>query len=313
MPRRKTALLKEARSGFSLIETTVVLVIVGIIGSTVAVLLMRQQRFYRGTSELIATRQSVRDGIDVLTTDIRGMSLADTARLLADSAIEFFSTVGTSVVCQQLSPSDVGLPPVSSSGSALTSFAAQPDTGDLAVFYVDSAPPTSHWYRYRIVAFNSRSISTTCPTSSAFASDADVVGAAKAYVLSLDAPLAGAVRAGSPVRFVRRGRYSLYRGSDGDWYLGYRRCNAVGAVASACGAIQPLSGPYRPYSPDATQSGLVLEYFDRGGGDARSAPLSLARVDVTARAASRESLLIEGARWTPADSAKVSVAVRNRL
>ena len=90
MPSRQTALLRQSRSAFSLIEMTVVLVIVGAIGSTIGLLLMRQQRFYRGTSELIATRQSVRDAIEVLTTDIRGMSVADTARLLADSAMEFF-------------------------------------------------------------------------------------------------------------------------------------------------------------------------------------------------------------------------------
>ncbi|HKR08492.1 MAG TPA: hypothetical protein VJS39_04820, partial [Gemmatimonadaceae bacterium] len=219
-------------------------------------------------------------------------------------------TVGRSAVCQQLAPSVVGLPPASALTSTLTSFAMQPDTGDLALFYVDSAPPSSRWHRYRIVAFNTRSISTTCPVSSGFASDADMASGAKAYAVSLDAPL-DAVRAGSPVRFVRRGRYSLYRASDGDWYLGYRRCNAIGA--SVCGAIQPLSGPYRPYSPDVNQSGLALQYFDRVGLDARAAPLSIARVEITARAASRQSLLVEGRQWTASDSAHLSVAARNRL
>jgi len=176
---------------------------------------------------------------------------------------------------------------------------------------VDSAPLASRWYRYRIVGFSTRAISTTCPATSGFASEGDAASGAKAYAVSLDAPLVAAIRAGSPVRFVRRGRYSLYRASDGDWYLGYRRCNAIGA--SVCGAIQPLSGPYQPYSSDADQSGLVFEYFDRTGSDPRAAPLSLARVDVTARAASRESFLVEGRRWTPNDSAHVSVAVRNRL
>jgi hypothetical protein len=114
------------------------------------------------------------------------------------------------------------------------------------------------------------------------------------------------------VRFIRRGRYSLYRASDGDWYLGYRRCNALGS--SVCGAIQPLSGPYRRYSSDPAATGLLFEYFDANGNrlGAGSSPLELARVDVTARAESRHHLIVEGRQSTPGDSATMSIAIRNR-
>src|SRR4051812_28278176 len=118
-------MLTRGRCGVSLIELTVVLAIVGVLGGSVGVLLIRQQRFYRGTSELITTRQSVRDAIEVLATDIRGMSVADTTRQLADSAVEFFATIGTSIVCQSLGPSEAGLPQATS-GAPLTSFATQP-------------------------------------------------------------------------------------------------------------------------------------------------------------------------------------------
>jgi len=35
-----------------------------------------------------------------IPTDIRGLSSADTVRLMADSAIELFASIGSSVVCQ---------------------------------------------------------------------------------------------------------------------------------------------------------------------------------------------------------------------
>ena len=306
MPAEETPLLKRPR-GYSLIELTVVLSIAAIIGSTIGLLLLRQQRFYLGSSELITTRQSVRDAIEVLTTDIRGMSVADSARLLADSAIEFFSTVGSSVVCQRLSDSDIGLTPA----AGLTSFAIQPDTGDLAVFYTDSGPSSQRWQRARIAAFSSRAAATTCPPESAFSGGLEAARVGAAFFVSLQAPLSGEVHPGSPVRFVRRNRYSLYRASDGDWYLGYRRCNAIGP--SICGTVQPVSGPYRAYSRDPTQSGLLFEYFDRAGARVATSPTRLARVDVTARAASRQNLLLEGRHWVPSDSARMSVAIRNRL
>jgi type II secretory pathway pseudopilin PulG len=296
------------RAAFSLIEICVVLAIAGILGSTLGVVLMRQQRFYRGTSELITTRQSVRDAVEVLTTDIRGMSVADTARLLADSAMEFFSTIGSSVVCEVLSSSQLTLPPAVTGGT-LTSFSTEPDTGDLALFYIDSGPVSERWHRYRILAFSSRSAASSCPSSSGLSRPEDA--SAKAFGVSLANSLDPGFHPGSPVRFVRRARYSLYRGSDGDWYLGYRRCNALGP--SVCGTVQPVSGPYRSYNRDVNQSGVAFQYFDRSGGVLQGSSLSLARVDVVAHAASRQSLFAERGPWIPADSARVSVAVRNRL
>ncbi|HXQ76588.1 MAG TPA: hypothetical protein VN797_00185, partial [Gemmatimonadaceae bacterium] len=114
------------------------------------------------------------------------------------------------------------------------------------------------------------------------------------------------------VRFVRRGRYSLYRASDGEWYLGYRRCDAAGLAG--CGGIQPLSGPYRPYSSNPLRTGLLFEYFDASGVrlGAGASPLSLARVDITARAESRQQVPVESRVIRPADSASLSIAVRNR-
>jgi prepilin-type N-terminal cleavage/methylation domain-containing protein len=298
--------------GFSLIELSVVLAIIGIIGSAIGMTLVRQQRFYRGASELLYARAGVRDAMEVLAADIRGMAVADTVRLLADSAIEMFASIGTSVVCQRQDAIEIGLPAaISLRGNTLTSLLTPPDTGDLALFYRDSVENGSHWERHRISSFASTAPGTSCPVGGAFGQSVDAPDG-KEFVVTVSSPLSGHVVSGAPVRFIRRGRYSLYRASDGEWYLGYRRCNAVGA--SVCGAIQPLSGPYRAHSSDPQSTGLRFEYFDATGSrlETSGSPLALTRVAVTARATSRHRLMIDGRARTPADSGTLSIAVRNR-
>jgi prepilin-type N-terminal cleavage/methylation domain-containing protein len=301
--------VRSTRHAFTLLELAVVLAILGVAGAAMGMLLVRQQRFYRGTRELLYAREGVRDALDVLAGELRGLAVADTVRLLTDSAVEIHSAIGSSVVCQS-SDREVGLPHAAPSGNTLSAFLTEPDTGDLALFYRATADSES-WEQHRIDAFSRRSLAAVCPAASGFSTAQDVATGLTGFQATLDVPLSSEVRPGAPVRFVRRGRYSLYRASDGAWYLGYRRCNAIG---SACGPIQPLSGPYRSYSRDPGATGLLLEYFDTHSNrlTATSSPLALARIDVTARAEGAP-LPIEGRSFRPADSATVSIAIRNRL
>ena len=301
------------RGGITLVELVVVLLLIGLVGTTIGRTLVRQQRFYRGTAELLHAREGVRDAMELLSTDIRGMAVADTVRLLADSAIEFFANVGNSIVCQRLGSTAVGLPAASSGrGNVLSAFPTAPDTGDIALFHSDSIVAGSDWERHRITGFGSRSLAVACPASSDFGRDVEVNAGSTGFLLELSTPLSAQIRVGAPVRFLRRGRYSLYRGSDGDWYLGYRRCNAVGA--STCGPVQPLSGPYRDYSSDPRRTGLLFEYFGRSGRGLTpdDSPLGLARIDITARAESRQRIDVDGRVSTPSDSATMTIAIRNR-
>ena len=298
------------RKGVSLIEVIVVLVLIGVVSGAIGNTLVRQQRFYRGTAELLQAREGVRDALELLSTDIRGMAVADTVRLMADSAIEFFANVGSSVVCQRPGATSLGLPGVAAGrGNVLTAFTTTPDTGDIAAIHNDS---TDAWERHRISGFGPRSLAVTCPASSELGRNANVISTTTGFLLELSTPPSPHIEAGAPVRFLRRGRYSLYRASDGEWYLGYRRCNAVGA--STCGAIQPLSGPYRGHSSDRSRTGLAFEYFDGSGKSLAlgESPVALARVDITARAESRHRINVEGRVSVPSDSATLSIALRNR-
>jgi hypothetical protein len=303
--------MQRRRHGLSLAELVVVVALAGLVGGAVGVTINRQQLFYRGASELHYAREGVRDAMEVMSTDIRAMSVSDTVRLRADSAIEFLAGIGTSVVCQSLG-NQVGLPARHPEANSLSAFLVEPDTGDIVMFHTRSAEGREEWERRRIVGFSSRPLASSCPPSSGFSTQPDLDAALTGFVVTLADPLPGGIEAGTPVRFLRRARYSLYRGADGHWYLGYRRCNALGA--STCGAIQPLSGPYGAYSADARATGLGFEYFDAYGqplGPSDS-PLMLARVDITARSERSPRIATSGRTGGISESASISVAVRNR-
>ena len=296
--------------GFGLVELLIALVIAGGMAAAMVATLARQQRFYSSAAAILDVRAQLRDAGDILATDIRGASLSLGTPVRADSALELFTTLGTSVGCTSAGVS-VGLPPtVLTSGANLTSLLALPDTGDLALLYVsDPLTNSAAWETHRIAAFSTRSVASACPASSGFTRIGET--GATAYEVTLASIPSASVRPGAPIHFVRRARYSLYRSSDNKWYLGYRRCAAMGP--SSCAAIQPVAGPYNGYSP--TQSGLVFRYFDRDGLELppASPTEALARVDIVVRGtSSRQANLAGDSRSRYRDSVVISVAPRNR-
>ena len=292
------------RPGFTLIEIVCVLGIMATVAGLVSATLVRQQRLYREISESVDVRRSVRDGISVLAEEIRGASAADTIRLLSDSAVELFTNLGSSVVCGAPSVSEVALAPVAAAAS-LTSWLALPDTGDLALIYRYASSTSANWERYRIRDVVAAPVTTACPPPTGFRN-----GGASSYVLTLS-PTPSGVIPGQAIRFIRRGRYSIYKSSDSRWYLGYRRCNAIGA--SVCGTIQPLSGYYQPYSADTSRTGLLFRYFDKSGQmlTGAGAGMGVARIQITARAVSPTGVIVYGTTKNARDSAGIAVSLRN--
>lgn len=304
-------------AGFTLIEMIVATAIAAVVGTTLMLTLSRQERFYSSASQMLRVRGQLRDGADVLTSDIRGAAIERYGLpLMTDTAVELFSTVGSSVICETPAGSTLFLPPAMlSNGAPLTSLLAQPDTGDIALIYAmpGGAPDSSQWIEARIARFSTRALATSCPPSTGFTSSSDVAGGELAYALTLTANPATGIRKGAPVRFIRRGRYSLYA-SGGQWYLGYRRCNAEGTPS--CGTVQPISGPYLPYKGAGDpEAGLVFRYFDASGGEITDQSLSTlaARIDIVLRGSTARAVALAGdARVRYRDSAVVSVSPRNR-
>lgn len=106
-------------------------------------------------------------------------------------------------------------------------------------------------------------------------------------------------------------RYSLYRASDGDWYLGAREWNPV---AVRFNTIQPVSGPF--LSPSL--GGLAFRYLDTLGSslatpvvDTRA--IALVRIELRGQTknASR-ALSAAGPPGKRSDSLSLVVLLRNR-
>lgn len=291
--------------GFTMAELTVSLALLGVLIAVVLQTLSAHQKVFRNFNERILRSEQLREGELALATDIRGSAIyADTLRLLSDSAFEFFATTGSGVVCTVSAQTIVLVPAGLSSGFILTSLPQPPDTGDLLAAYSapDSLTGARRWMRFRISSVSSASASSACPATTGFTAASD---AQKSSVkITLSGATAG-IAPGAPVRIVRRGRYSLYRSSEGDWYLGYKRCNAV---APGCSTVQPVSGPYLPYS-SGNGGGLRFRFVDALGVTVPSTrPLDVASVEVTLR-----SDVAAGGRVTGhgIDSALFLVSFRN--
>ncbi len=296
------------RLGFTVAELLVATAVAGITCGLMTMTIVRQQRFYSSASAILGVRAQLRDAADVLASDIRSASVASFGLpVMMDTAFEMYSVIASSVVCMSGSPTTMGLPPTTlTSGNTLTAMLAQPDTGDIAAIF---SSDSSRWENLRVAAFGSRSLATSCPASTGFTTLGD---AAAGYQLTLVAAPQVTVKAGSIVHFLRRARYSFYRSSDGEWYLGYRRCGV--STPFACSSIQPVSGPYHPYRASGG-GGVTFRYRDKYGGDVTSAALStsVARIDIVLRGQSASAISLAGdARQIWRDSVVVSVSPRNR-
>jgi hypothetical protein len=306
------------RAGFTVAELLVATAVAGIATALMTLTVVRQHRFFSSASEVIGVRSQLRDAADILTTDIRNASVGSLGLpVMTDTAIEMYTTIASSVACGPPAANAIGLPPSALvTGHTLTSILAQPDTGDIASIYAvpPGSPDSARWEAYRISAFAARSLATMCPASTGFTTPGDNFSGATGFSLTLASTPTSNVRAGAIIRFLRRARYSFYKSSDSEWYLGYRRCSV--GTPSSCASIQPVSGPYRAYKGSSNPSGIAFRYYDVNGAMLTNSTqsTSVTRVDIVLRGETAGNVALAGdTRRTWRDSVIVSVSPRNRV
>ena len=281
------------RRGASLVELTVVIVLLAVIGTATLGVVVHQERFYREQASAIDSRATVRDAASLLQSELRALTPTDgDLYAIGTTAVDFRATMAQSVICTiSSSRAQVTIPPEHlAAGAPLTWLGTQPEQGDTLLVLATDSSLGDRWDRHVLTA--PLSSAGSCPTSSGLTTTA--AEASAALTLSLSPPLDTAIASGALVRVVRRARYELYRASDSRWYLGYLDCLA--SRATPCNVVQPVAGPFAP-------GGVVFAYLDRAGAVTAN-PLRVARIDALAIAERRSSP-------TVLDSLATTIALRN--
>jgi len=301
-------------SGFTLAELTIALVLLGLVLGATMTVLVRQQKFYRSAGQISEVRDQLRQAIGAIPADLRGVSPGgNDFYALSDRSIEFRAVMGSAIICQITSPTDFLIPPLQlANGNTLTVWSSAPEVGD-SLFVYDDGPP-ARWDSLSISSITAVTGANGCPVASGFVQAADQANASYRITVPAGGPLAATVLNGAPIRFFRRAHYELYQATGGDWYLGYYDCRA--GRSPVCNPLQPLAGPYRPYSSSAPgTSGLLFSYFDNNGAALAASSASrpnVRRVQLSVRGQAQDVEISGMPEGSYNDSLVVSVGVRNR-
>jgi prepilin-type N-terminal cleavage/methylation domain-containing protein len=315
----RNATPRARQGGFTLVELLIAMVLMGIIGGAIVTLLLRQQRFYNSTNDLIQTRQQIRQAAAMLPADLRGISsVGGDIYVMTDSSIEFRSVFGSSVAC---TVDGAGgwvstVPQALLKGSAITNWAYLPSVNDSVAVYSDgiaTAAADDFWTVTQITAVLARTggASDGCPVTSGMVQNiaADLAATNPSYKLTI-LPKVPTVSPGASLRFFRRVHYSLYKAADNLWYLGYYDCKT--ARVPVCNTIQPIGGPFQAYANDGT-SGLQFTYYD-STGVVTATRANVARISLAVRGQGTSLVSFSGVKGgaTFRDSLRMEINLRNK-
>jgi Tfp pilus assembly protein PilX len=244
-----------ARRGTTLAELIVVLVIGTIVIALCATTLVGQRRAERETSASVAPASGADEALRTLESVLARVAVGDTVWARGDSALEWRATVGVALACA------AGADTVVVPDSGLTAWwESLADTGDVAALGAGAGT----WERHKIRFVHSRSSGGACGTAQ--------------HTLQLR-EVASTI--GQPVvRVVRRTRFMLYKGGEGDWWLGQRTCDDSAPLH--CTSAQPVAGPLAAppaglrFALDSSGAHLRITISVTAGSVVRTATVSIA-------------------------------------
>jgi prepilin-type N-terminal cleavage/methylation domain-containing protein len=293
------------RSGLTLVEVLIAIVLLGLVLTALTGVIMSQQRFYGGTAEILETRTNVRQVADILPSELRVVSPADSdIYAMTATSIDYRGSVGSAVVCaMNAGRTTITIPPTNTtSQNGTTAWLSTPQVGDSLLVYDQGATDASADDKWTVHEITAAPTSGTCTPFTASAAEA-----ALGFSLDVTPALSGDVRVGASIRFFRRARFELFNGPDGRGYLGFSDC--LPSRTPACSTVQAVSGPYLPLG--GSPEGITFAYVD-AADVATADPTLVARIDVRVRSETRGNIRMAGfqsGKYT--DSLTFSIAARN--
>lgn len=284
------------RRGFTLLEMLVVLALTSLVLGIVSIVGSRLHRELAGATGQIAAREQLATAAAILPLDLRSLSppAGDIRQGEArDTALEMRSVIASGATCGGTPTAPNVVPLLAEGGRHVTPSIEPGDT----LWILDDGDVGEGWTPIPIRALHS--VAGTCGAL-AIGPGRDVFDSQRLIGVDLRDSITG--RTGSFVRITRPIRYSIYRASDGLWYLGLRTWSS-GSVQF--NGVQPLSGPYDPPGLGGTRA----EYFDSAGNAVTSGALNtrdIARIEWLLRSSA-------SVRGLPVrDSTRLVIAIRNR-
>ena len=312
MPRLKLGgTPRRAKAAFTLVEVLVTLLIMGIIGTALTRVMVKQQQAYRDSAKEADMSREIRLTSSLLPAELRSTSSSGGDVLEMDEdKVTFLANIGSSIVCAKVGNTHVVLPPLNTAGITTTNWYSQPSVGDSVMLYNDSLSAGSEddvWTRRPINSFT-WGMFGFCP--GAPYTDPVLDAGKQRFMVGIGATgTPDSVKVGAVVRFARPVRYSIYAASSGRWYVGYQEY-----MNGAWTATEAVGGPYNRFLPgDANPSGLQFRYFDSTGVRLFNVAdrLSVSRVDVYLRANGGMAAVTERKQNLLRDSVMMRIAVRN--
>ena len=287
------------------------LTLFAIIGAATLRALDRQARFHGGMLAILEARSQHGAAHEAVAVELRSVSSAagDIGRL-SDSSIVFRLPVGGAVACAA-APGVLALAPDSvANGQSFARFRTTPQPGDTAWILDEGNTDASmddRWFGVHILG----AVRGSGHCAGSPLVDPVLDATANSWRFTVSGTIPPARYAGAAVRLTRIARFALYRGGTGEYWLGYTE------ILPATGSwitIQPVSGPYLPFSAAAPSAGGIAF----GGRDSSGATTTLilpgeaSAIVVSTRTRTTRVVRMDGVtRGLRADSLHSLVGMRN--